>query len=129
MKKLLFKIKKDTAVRLKKYDGEDICDLIFNINDKVNKKFKEFLSFGCHILFNKMNMTSFVIVLQIKAQIQPILTDAIEKYSKIGYNYDPKEQTNRFLHNIYYHCISLRNKTRPRALKKRALLREEYINV
>lgn len=45
-----------------------------------------------------------------KKYIEPFYRDLIEKHQIFRYKCDPGRRNNAFLHNIYYHCISTRNK-------------------
>lgn len=52
-----------------------------------------------------------------KKFIEPYYVNLIKIYRNLGYTYDPLRQNKSFLHNIYYHCISQRNKKPPNLLK------------
>lgn len=47
----------------------------------------------------------------IKKYFEPYYVKYLSKYTNKGYRLILQDNKNRFLHNIYYHCVSRRNKT------------------
>lgn len=77
--------------------------ILNNLFDEIYRN-KEQLS--C-LLKNKSNNKFF----------EPFYLNLIKKYKYFGYSYNLYSKNNSVLHNIYYQCISSRNKKAPRGLK------------
>ena len=64
----------------------------------------------------KKELSSILVDRKNKKFFEPVYMRFIKKYKNFGYSYNPTRQNNSFLHNIYYHCISLRNKNHRKRL-------------
>ena len=63
-----------------------------------------------------------------KKFLEPFYRQLLKKYYYLGYDYTPLCKNNAFLHNIYYHCISLRNKKRYKPFKLNNFSLKPYFN-
>ena len=133
LKKILqTKYKGKVYIDILEYDKKLVTISPF-IKDNLFKKYPEvsyilLANLLNEIIEDKATLKDILLKSDNKKFIEPFYRSLIKNKYFLRYSYNPLGQNNSFLHNIYYHCISQRNKKPLKCLKMHNFIIKPYFD-